>query len=113
MSRKNVLKQEHVKKERVEKGPCQKEHSKKECVKKESVKKEHVKKDCVKKEHAIEMTHSVAFFQFRHHDNRLTMLFPDHSPEVTKCLWQRTLKTHTKVQRYKPNYKPNPKTTAL
>ena len=32
-----------------------------------------------------------SLFQFGHHDNCRWSLLPKHSPQVSKCLWQRTL----------------------
>jgi len=33
----------------------------------------------------------ISFLKLCHHNNGRTTLFPDHSPKVTKCLWQCTL----------------------
>lgn len=38
-----------------------------------------------------------SFLQFGHHDDDGASLLPDHSPEFTKCFWQRSLSGNVSV----------------
>lgn len=39
----------------------------------------------------ISVSYPGPLLQFGHHDDDGTPLLPDHPPEFTKCLWQRSL----------------------
>lgn len=49
------------------------------------------------KQLAAYLAYSVSLFEFRHHYDAATSLFPDHSPEVAKRLRQWTLRNKVAI----------------